>query len=86
MGLSVDIENPMMLDMIVEIEPVGDSDANIVWKWHFWDRLIQNVNPFASNYADISENPQLLNINCPTSGQGSISSRYGQFSSRITDT
>ena len=32
MGLSLDIENPMMLDMIVEIEPVGDSDANIVWK------------------------------------------------------
>ena len=31
----VDIDGPMVLDMIVEIEPIGFNEANIVWKWHF---------------------------------------------------
>jgi len=59
----VSIDGLMTLDMIVEIEPVGIDDANIVWEWHFWDHLIQDQNPSLSNYGVISENPQLLDIN-----------------------
>ena len=58
------------LDMLIEIEPVGDSDANIVWEWHFWDHLIQNVSPDYENYGIISNNPQLLDINSNSSGGG----------------
>ena len=64
------INGSMTLDMIVEIEPVGVDDANIVWEWRFWDHLIQDVNPFYQNYGVISEHPELLNINCESNGAG----------------
>ena len=54
------------MDMVVEIEPLENNLANIVWEWRFWDHLIQNVNPNLDNYGLISENPQLLNINSPS--------------------
>ena len=51
------------MDMVIEIEPLDNDLANIVWKWHFWDHLIQDINPDLPNYGSISDNPQLLNIN-----------------------
>ena len=59
----VEINGTFTLDMIIEIEPVGDDDANIVWSWHFWDHLIQDVNPELDNYGIISEDPHKLDIN-----------------------
>ena len=64
----VGIFGPMTLDMIIEIQPEGDNEGVIVWKWHFWDHLIQDVSDEYANYGDISENPQLLNINCTGNG------------------
>ena len=26
-------------DMIVELKPVGNNDATIVWEWHLWDHM-----------------------------------------------
>tara|TARA_X000000950_G_scaffold288384_1_gene404844 strand:- start:1704 stop:3137 length:1434 start_codon:yes stop_codon:yes gene_type:complete len=54
------------MDMVVEIEPLENNLANIVWEWRFWDHLIQNVNPNLDNYGIVSENPQLLNVNSPS--------------------
>lgn len=48
---------------IIEIEPVGTDDANIVWEWHLWDHLIQDINPNLPNYGVVSDHPELLNIN-----------------------
>ena len=63
------INGSITLDMIIEIEPVGEDEANIVWEWHFWDHLIQDRDPSLNNFGNISENPQLLDIN--VSGGGS---------------
>ena len=62
----------MTLDMIIEIKPEPNNQASIVWKWHFWDRLIQDVNPELSNFNNISNNPGKLDINCtiPNSAYG----------------
>ncbi len=54
------------MDMVIEIEPLENNLANIVWEWRFWDHLIQDVNPALPNYGSISENPQLLDINSPS--------------------
>ena len=51
------------MDMVVEIEPLDSNLANIVWEWHFWDHLIQDMNPDLPSYGSIADNPQLLNIN-----------------------
>jgi len=65
--LNAGLENatePLSLDMIIEIQPVGNNQAEIVWKWHFWDHLIQNRDTsYSVRYGLISEHPELLDIN-----------------------
>jgi hypothetical protein len=31
--------------LVAEIEPVGATGGNIVWEWHLWDHLVQDVDP-----------------------------------------
>ena len=66
----LNINGSMTLDMIVEIRPEDNNQASIVWEWHFWDHLIQDINPSLDNYGSLSDNPQLLDINCPGSLNG----------------
>ena len=58
-----DIDSDIWPDKIVELEPIGTNDANIVWEWRFWDHIIQNVDSSLSNYGIISDHPGLLDIN-----------------------
>ena len=66
----LNLNGSMTLDMIVEIRPEENNEASIVWEWHFWDHLIQDVNNTLNNYGSLSENPQLLNINCQSAMNG----------------
>ena len=48
----------------IELEPDGNGGANIVWEWHIWDHLCQDVDPNKPNYVtNISEHPHLIDIN-----------------------
>lgn len=49
--------------LIVEVEPVGATGGNIVWEWHFWDHLVQDVDPGKPNYGVVADHPELMNIN-----------------------
>jgi Arylsulfotransferase (ASST)/Secretion system C-terminal sorting domain len=54
----------MWPDKIIEVEPTGVTTGNIVWEWHSWDHICQNVNNAKPNYVNsIVNSPQLLNIN-----------------------
>jgi hypothetical protein len=53
----------VFLEHIVEVEPTGPTTGNIVWEWHIWDHLIQDFDPSKSNYGDVEEQPELLDIN-----------------------
>jgi len=72
------IDNPinqMWSEVIIEIEPIGDDEANIVWEWHLWDHLIQNIDVQYPDFGNISEHPELFNINqgivgSPTASNG----------------
>ena len=67
------IETPLQQiwsEVIFEIEPVGANSANIIWEWHLWDHLIQDIDPSLINYGIISEHPELLNINLGEIGFG----------------
>ena len=57
-------------DMIVEIEPTGDTTGNIVWEWHSFDHLVQHYDSTKDNYGVIADNPGKLNINCTPTGAG----------------
>ncbi len=51
-------------EKIVEVEQTGPTTGNIVWEWHLWDHLVQNVDPTKANYqTSIIDHPELLNIN-----------------------
>jgi len=50
-------------DMLVEFEPQPPNGAKIVWEWHSWDHLIQNVNPQLDNYGNPADHPERINVN-----------------------
>ena len=50
-------------DHIIEIQPIGNSEANIVWQWNAWDHLVQDYDPSKENYGVIGQHPELLDIN-----------------------
>lgn len=57
----------MWPDKIVEIQPTGATTGTVVWEWHAWDHLVQDVNSSAANYqTSVLDHPELLNINYQT--------------------
>ncbi len=55
----------------IELEPDGNGSANIVWEWHIWDHLCQDVDPSKPNYVtNISDHPELIDINMIQGGGG----------------
>jgi hypothetical protein len=67
------IDNPMnqmWSEVIFELEPVGEDSANIVWEWHLWDHLVQDINSFYPNFGNIADHPELFNINQGIVGNG----------------
>jgi hypothetical protein len=59
-------------DMLIEFKPQRPDGAQIVWEWHIWDHLIQNIDPTLDNYADPAQRPERININGDTSGGGAF--------------
>ncbi len=53
---------------VIELQPIGTNEANIVWEWHLWDHLIQDFDPSKNNYGTVADHPELVDIN---SGQTS---------------
>lgn len=51
----------------IEVSQNG-TGGEIVWEWHIWDHLIQDVDPNKPNFGVIAEHPELLDINVPTGG------------------
>ena len=56
-------QNNVWPDHIIEVEPVGNQSANIVWEWYAWDHLIQDFDETKDNYGVVSDHPERLNIN-----------------------
>ncbi len=67
-------QNNIWPDHIIEVEPVGNDSANIVWKWHAWDHLIQDYDPSKDNYGVVADHPERININY-AGGSGNAAGR-----------
>lgn len=59
-------ENGLWSEMILELEPDGNGGANVVWEWHVWDHLVQDVDDTKLNFGVVSENPSKIDINFGT--------------------
>jgi hypothetical protein len=51
------------LDKIVELQPVGANNANIVWEWSFIDHFIQDFDNTKANYGLVEDSPELIDLN-----------------------
>lgn len=59
----VNINGDMWAEEIIEYDPVADS---VVWEWHVWDHLIQDVDSTKPNFGVIRDHPELIDINLST--------------------
>ena len=50
-------------EKIIELQPVGNNSATIVWEWHSWDHLIQDYDNTKDNYAAVADHPELIDLN-----------------------
>ena len=58
-------ENFMWSEKILELEPVGNNEANIIWQWHINDHYIQDFDDTKPGFGVVSQHPELFNINLP---------------------
>ena len=58
-------EGFMWSERILELEPVGFDEANIVWEWNIYDHYIQDFDPDKPGFGSIADHPELFNINLP---------------------
>ena len=47
---------------IVEVQQDG-TGGKIVWEWHIWDHMIQDVDANKPNYGVVADHPELMDIN-----------------------
>lgn len=57
------LDQYLLPEMILEIEPLGTDSFSIVWEWHTWDHLVQDFDSTKANYGVISEHPELIDLN-----------------------
>jgi hypothetical protein len=50
-------------DKIIEIGPQRPEGGKIVWEWHLWDHLVQDLDDTKNNYGNIADHPRRVNIN-----------------------
>jgi hypothetical protein len=62
------VADRLVIDKVIEIEPVGTDQANIVWEWSLWNHLVQDFDASQLNFGDAS-NGSLFDINQSTEGE-----------------
>ena len=62
--------NQMWSEAIFEVQNNGNGGAAVVWEWHLWDHLIQDVNPDDNNYGVVIDHPELFDVNLGNVGSG----------------
>ncbi len=50
-------------DGVLEIRPKPPAQGEVVWEWHVWDHLVQDFDRERTNYGQVADRPELLDIN-----------------------
>jgi hypothetical protein len=50
-------------DAIFEVRPTPPTGGEIVWEWHAWDHLVQDVDPRKPNHGALAEHPGRIDVN-----------------------
>lgn len=57
-------------EQIIEVQPVGANQGNIVWEWNIKDHLIQDFDVSKENFGDVALTPGKLDLNFLNGGNG----------------
>lgn len=63
-------DNELYNEQIIEVEPVGADQGNIVWEWNIKDHLIQDFDNTKDNFGVVGNHPEKLDINFVNDGGG----------------
>lgn len=63
-------DNRLYNEQIIEVEPIGSNQGNIVWEWNIKDHLVQDFDNSKDNFGIISSTPEKLDINFLNGGDG----------------
>ncbi len=55
----------MKPDHFVELKPLSNNEAEIVWEWRAWDHLVQDFAQEKLNYGEVSKETNKINVNFP---------------------
>jgi formylglycine-generating enzyme required for sulfatase activity len=53
----------MLPDYLVEVRPTKPYGGTIVWEWHIWDHLIQDLDATKANYGVVASHPERVDPN-----------------------
>ena len=59
----------MWPESITEIAPEGEG-GTVVWEWHAWDHLVQNVDASLPHFGEPADHPHRLDVNYANVGGG----------------
>ena len=60
----------MWPERITEIAPTFPEGGEVVWEWHAWDHLVQNVDSGLPNYGEPADFPHRIDVNYGAVGGG----------------
>jgi hypothetical protein len=53
----------LLPDSLYEVQPTGKTTGKVVWEWHLWDHLVQDLDKSKANYGNVAAHPELVDIN-----------------------
>jgi hypothetical protein len=56
-------DNNLLPDCLLEVKPTGKTTGEVVWEWHLWDHLVQDVDAAKPNYGAVASHPELIDLN-----------------------
>lgn len=57
------LKDSLYNEQIIEVKPIGNNEAEIVWEWNIKDHLVQDFDSSKSNYGVVKDNPYKLDVN-----------------------
>lgn len=57
------LEDQLWPDKVIELKPLANNQAEVVWEWRAWDHLVQNFDESKLNYGVVSDQPGTIDLN-----------------------